>query len=102
PAAAATEVAADDAAETAEPKPKRSSGSRKVPKKAVEAAAADAGPPKVGDEVQLVVGGGKYDAGTRGTVVDVFSAGVIVELSDGEGRVERLDLPFEAVGPADA
>jgi hypothetical protein len=48
------------------------------------------------------VAGGKYDVGTRGTVVDVFSAGVIVELGDDQGRVERLDLPFEAIRPADA
>jgi uncharacterized protein Veg len=72
-----------------------------VPKEALAAAAAEA-QPKVGDEVQLKVGGGKYDAGSKGTVVDVFSAGVIVELSDEEGRTERLDLPFEAIGPADA
>jgi hypothetical protein len=71
-----------------------------VPKEAV-AAGIDA-PPKVGDEGQLKVGGGKYDAGTKGTVVDVFSAGVIIELSDDEGHTERLDLPFEAIGPADA
>jgi hypothetical protein len=56
----------------------------------------------VGDQVQLKVGGGKYDAGTRGVVVDVFSAGVIVELVADDGRTERLDLPFEAVGPAEA
>jgi uncharacterized protein Veg len=71
-----------------------------VPKEAL--AGADASQPKVGDEVQLKVGGGKFDAGTKGTVVDVFSAGVIVELSDDEGRTERLDLPFEAIGPPDA
>ena len=81
------------------PTRKRSSGSRKVPKEVL--AGVDA-PPKVGDEVQLKVGGGRFDAGTRGKVVDVFSAGVIVELSDDEGRTERLDLPFEAIGPADA
>jgi uncharacterized protein Veg len=73
-----------------------------VPKEAVAAAEPGGGPPKVGDAVQLKVSGGKYDAGTRGTVVDVFSAGVIVEFSDDEGRSERLDLPFEAVDPADA
>jgi uncharacterized protein Veg len=73
-----------------------------VPKEAVAAAASEDGPPKVGDEVQLKVSGGKFDAGTRGTVVDVFSAGVIVQLSDNNGNIERLDLPFEAVGPADA
>jgi uncharacterized protein Veg len=61
----------------------------------VEAAEAQ---PKVGDEVQLKVSGGKWDAGTRGTVVDVFAAGVIVEVEDDAGRTERLDLPFEAVG----
>jgi hypothetical protein len=33
-------------------------------------------------------------------VVDVFSAGVIVEFADDAGNSERLDLPFEAVGPA--
>jgi hypothetical protein len=99
-AAAAAAGAAAGAA--AKPKRKRSSGSRKVPKAAVEAAASDEGAPKVGDEVQLKVSGGKFDAGTRGTVVDVFSAGVIVELSDSDGHIERLDLPFEAVGPADA
>jgi nicotinate-nucleotide--dimethylbenzimidazole phosphoribosyltransferase len=96
--AAAEAVAADEAAK---PKRKRSSGSRKVPKEAL-AAAADEAHPKVGDEVQLKVGGGRYDAGTRGRVVDVFSAGVIVELRDDDGRTERLDLPFEAIGPADA
>jgi hypothetical protein len=58
--------------------------------------------PKVGDAVELTVGGGKFDAGTRGTVVDVFSAGVIVELSGDNGRTERLDVPFEAIAPADA
>ena len=101
-ASAAAAASAGDAEEQPKPTPKRkrSSGSRKVPKEAV-AAGIDA-PPKVGDEVQLKVGGGKYDAGTKGTVVDVFSAGVIVELSDDEGRTERLDLPFEAIGPADA
>jgi hypothetical protein len=95
-AAKASDTDADD-----EPKPtrKRSSGSRKVPKEALAATGDDQ--PKVGDEVQLKVGGGKFDAGTRGRVVDVFSAGVIVELSDDEGRTERLDLPFEAIGPAE-
>lgn len=58
--------------------------------------------PRVGDEVQLEVSGGRYAAGTRGTVIDVFSAGVIVEFTDADGRIERLDLPFEAVRPADA
>jgi hypothetical protein len=91
------------AEEEPEPKPrKRSSGSRKVPKEALPAAAGADRPPVVGDQVQLKVGGGKYDAGTRGVVVDVFSAGVIVELVADDGRTERLDLPFEAVGPAEA
>ena len=100
--AAGAAAGGGDAEEEAIPKPKRkrSSGSRKVPKEALAAAGIDA-PPKVGDEVQLKVGGGKFDAGTRGTVVDVFSAGVIVELADDQGRMERLDLPFEAIGPAD-
>ena len=75
-----------------------------MPKKAVEAAeAAAAGgeaPPSVGDQVALKVGGGRWDAGAKGTVVDVFSAGVIVEFADDDGNSERLDLPFEAVGPA--
>jgi uncharacterized protein Veg len=71
-----------------------------VPKEAL-AAAQGGDQPKVGDEVQLKVGGGKFNAGTKGTVVDVFSAGVIVELSDDDGRTERLDLPFEAIGPAE-
>jgi uncharacterized protein YodC (DUF2158 family) len=79
------------------PKRRRSSGSRKIPNEVLVEA-----PPKVGDEVQLKVGGGKFDAGTRGKVVDVFSAGVIVELSDDAGRTERLDLPFEAIGPAES
>ena len=96
----AIEASGGDAEE--KPRRKRSSGSRKVPQEAVAAAAGGAEQPKVGDQVQLKVGGGKYDAGTQGTVVDVFSAGVIVELSDAEGRTERLDLPFEAIGPADA
>ena len=61
---------------------------------------ADAAPPKVGDEVELKVAGGRWDAGTKGTVVDVFSAGVIVEVADDDGKTERLDLPFEAVGPS--
>ena len=89
--------------ETAAPKPRRrrSSGSNQVPTEAAGVAEASA-QPKVGDPVQLKVAGGKYDAGTRGTVVDVFSAGVIVELADTEGRTERLDLPFEAVEPADS
>jgi sRNA-binding protein len=101
-AAAASAGTPDTEAEAPAPKPKRkrSSGSRRVPKE-VRAGAGD-DQPKVGDEVQLKVGGGKFDAGTRGTVVDVFSAGVIVELSDEDGRTERLDLPFEAIGPADA
>lgn len=101
-AGAAAGAAASAAGDDEEPKPKRrrSSGSRKVPKEVL--GAADAAQPKVGDEVQLKVGGGKFDAGTKGTVVDVFSAGVIVELSDDQGRTERLDLPFEAIGPADA
>jgi hypothetical protein len=93
-----------DAAEEPQPKPKRkrSSGSRKVPKEALAAAAGIDAPPTVGDTIQLKVSGGKYDAGAVGTVVDVFSAGVIVELTTDDGRTERLDLPFEAVGPADA
>jgi hypothetical protein len=101
-AGAAAAAAASAGGDEEQPKPKRkgSSGSRKVPKEAV-AAGIDA-PPKVGDEVQLKVGGGRFGAGTKGTVVDVFSAGVIVELSDDSGRSERLDLPFEAIGPADA
>lgn len=101
-AAAAASAEPDEAAEEQpKPKRKRSSGSRKVPKEAL-AAAGDEAQPKVGDEVKLKVGGGRFDAGTKGTVVDVFSAGVIVELSDEDGRSERLDLPFEAIGPADA
>jgi sRNA-binding protein len=99
-AGAAPSGSADEPAEEPKPKRRRSSGSRKVPKEALAAAGGD-DQPKVGDEVQLKVGGGRFDAGTKGTVVDVFSAGVIVELSDDEGRTERLDLPFEAIGPAD-
>jgi hypothetical protein len=104
PRGGAEEPGADDgaAAESEAPKKprRRSSASRKVPKEALAAVAA---PPKVGDEVELKIGGGRWDAGTRGTVVDVFSAGVIVELADDSGHTERLDLPFEAVGPpADA
>ncbi|HEX4719246.1 MAG TPA: hypothetical protein VH300_11995, partial [Thermoleophilaceae bacterium] len=83
------------------PKPKPSSGNRKVPKEVLAGAGVGDAQPKVGDEVQLKVGGGKFDAGARGTVIDVFSAGVIVEMSSGEGRTERVDLPFEAIGPAD-
>lgn len=116
PAASAAEAAAPEpeaAAEEEAPKPKpkprrKSSATRKVPKEAVEppAGKADApaeadAQPKVGDQVQLKVSGGGWDAGTRGTVVDVFSAGVIVEVIGDDGKTERLDLPFEAVGPAD-
>jgi hypothetical protein len=96
----AAESAGRGDAEEAPPTRKRSSGSRTVPREAV-AAAATGDAPKVGDQVQLKVDGGKFDAGSRGKVVDVFSAGVIVELSDDQGRTERLDLPFEAIGPAD-
>jgi hypothetical protein len=100
PGVPASEPASEPTAEEApQPRRRRSSGNRKIPK---EALAATGDQPKVGDEVQLMVGGGRFDAGTKGTVVDVFSAGVIVELSDDEGRSERLDLPFEAIGPADA
>jgi hypothetical protein len=99
-AGAASAASSGDTEEEPKPKRKRSSGSRKVPKEAL-AAAGGGDQPKVGDEVELKVGGGRFDAGTKGTVVDVFSAGVIVELSDDEGRTERLDLPFEAIGPAD-
>jgi len=53
--------------------------------------------PEIGDEVELQVSGGKWDAGTRGTVVDSFAAGVIVEVYGEDGKAERLDLPFEAV-----
>src|SRR5204862_81533 len=77
-------AAAEEEAPKPKPKRKRSSGSRKVPKEAVDAATSDDGPPKVGDQVQLKVSGGKFDAGTRGTVVDVFSAGVIVDPGDTE------------------
>jgi hypothetical protein len=99
--AAAAAAASGDPSEqeAAAPKRNRSSGSRTIPK---EALPADDAQPKVGDEVELKVGGGKFDAGTRGKVVDVFSAGVIVELSNDDGRTERVDLPFEAVGPAPA
>jgi hypothetical protein len=100
--AGAAEASEPDAAEAPKPKRKRSSGSRKVPKEAIAAAAGEDAPPKVGDTIELKVAGGRYDAGTRGTVVDVFSAGVIVELTGADGRSERLDLPFEAVGPAEA
>ena len=72
-----------------------------MPREVLAAITPDA-KPKVGDEVALKVGGGKYEAGARGTVVDVFSAGVIVELAGDNGRTERLDVPFEAIGPADA
>jgi hypothetical protein len=98
--AAAGAASNGDAEDEPKPARKRSSGSRKVPKEAL-AAAQGGDQPKVGDEVQLKVGGGKFNAGTKGTVVDVFSAGVIVELSDDDGRTERLDLPFEAIGPAE-
>ena len=97
-AAAAAGLGVDHA--HAQPR-KRSSGSHKLPKEVLAAIAPDT-KPKVGDQVELKVGGGKYDAGARGTVVDVFSAGVIVELSGDNGRTERLDVPFEAIGPADA
>ncbi|HEX4735264.1 MAG TPA: hypothetical protein VH247_12680 [Thermoleophilaceae bacterium] len=99
-AAAASAASADEPEEEPKPTRKRSSGSRKIPKEALAPAGAG-DQPKVGDEVELRVGGGRFNAGTKGTVVDVFSAGVIVELSDDEGRTERLDLPFEAIGPAD-
>jgi hypothetical protein len=98
----APEPAAEAPAEEPKPKRKRSSGSRKVPKEAVAAAAGEDSPPVVGDQVQLKVGGGGFDTGARGIVVDVFSAGVIVEFLADDGRAERLDLPFEAVGPPDA
>jgi hypothetical protein len=83
------------------PPRKRSSANHRVPKELHSGFAQDP-KPKVGDEVELKVGGGKYDAGTRGSVVDVFSAGVIVEVTGDNGRSERLDVPFEAIGPTDA
>jgi hypothetical protein len=99
----AVEPAAEEPASSPKKKSnrKKSNASKKIPKEAPEAAAAG-GQPKVGDEVELTVSGGRWNVGTKGTVVDVFSAGVIVEVADDDGRTERLDLPFEAVGPADA
>ena len=98
--AAPADAAEEQAAETPKKPRRRSSASRKVPEEAL--AALDATQPKVGDAVELKVPGGRWNAGTRGTVVDVFSAGVIVEIADDDGRTERLDLPFEAIAPADA
>jgi hypothetical protein len=98
--AAAAAPIANGHDEQPEPARKGSSGTRAIPNEVVAALQRQT-QPKIGDEVQLKFGGGRFGAGTRGTVVDVFSAGVIVEMSGEGGRSERLDLPFEAIGPAD-
>ena len=100
--AAAGDAAADEAAAPAKKKAakkrRKSSTSHKKP---VESPAGGKAP-EIGDEVELQVSGGKWDAGTRGTVVDSFAAGVIVEVYGEDGKAERLDLPFEAVNIVDS
>jgi hypothetical protein len=96
----ASDAAAAASGHDKEPARKPSTGTRPIPKELLAAISTQT-QPKVGDEVQLKVGGGRFDAGTHGTVVDVFSGGVIVELIGEGGRAERLDLPFEAIAPAD-
>jgi len=96
----ASDAAAAASGHDKEPARKPSTGTRPIPKELLAATSTQT-QPKVGDEVQLKVGGGRFEAGTHGTVVDVFSAGVIVELIGEGGRAERLDLPFEAIAPAD-
>jgi hypothetical protein len=50
------------------------------------------------DVVELQVSSGRWPARTRGTVVEVFHDGVMVEISDDEGRgLDFLELPRDAV-----
>jgi uncharacterized protein DUF4926 len=50
------------------------------------------------DVVELRVVSGRWPAGTVGTVVEVFSDGVMVEIADEQGRgIDFLELPMDAV-----
>lgn len=48
--------------------------------------------------VDLRVEAGRWPAGTRGTVVEAFDAGALVEISDDRGHtLDTLPLPYEAL-----
>ncbi|MET0510748.1 MAG: DUF4926 domain-containing protein [Thermoleophilaceae bacterium] len=50
------------------------------------------------DVVELRVDSGRWEAGTRGTVVEVLDAGALVEISDGHGHTEEIiAVPHDAL-----
>lgn len=54
--------------------------------------------PQLLDVVELRTASGRWPAGQVGTVVEVFSDGVLVEITDDHGRgLDFLELPPEAV-----
>jgi hypothetical protein len=58
--------------------------------------------PELLDVVELKVATGRWEPGTLGTVVEVFDDGVLVEVSDEEGRtVDFVSLPRDAVTPVE-
>jgi len=42
------------------------------------------------DVVELRVDSGRWEAGTRGTVVEVLDAGALVEITDDQGHTEEI------------
>ena len=50
------------------------------------------------DVVELRVASGRWPVGERGTIVETFQDGVLVEISDDDGRtLDTLALPYDAV-----
>ena len=55
---------------------------------------------KLLDVVELRVASGRWPAGTVGAVVEAFPDGVLIEITDDEGRtLDMISLPHEAVDP---
>lgn len=53
------------------------------------------------DVVELVVGSGRWPAGTVGTVVEVDADKALVEISDDRGHgLDFISLPHDALAPA--
>jgi hypothetical protein len=54
--------------------------------------------PEVLSVVDLRVETGRWPAGTRGTIVEAFEGGALVEISDERGHtVDMLPLPYDAL-----
>jgi hypothetical protein len=58
--------------------------------------------PKPLDLVEFAVDAGRWPAGTRGTVVEIFASSALVEVSDERGHSEDfLTLPHGVLRPVE-